>query len=415
MKIKRITAAVLILAVLTVAFGVWAITATVKNAQLSSYIAFLESNQPSTNVVSGYDADGIAAEFRGGVVTVGEAMAEYSQISAYYDMMGMDESEYADTAKQDVLEGLVEDKILQLKAQELGLYDVSEADHAAVAERVKADFDSEVEYYMSFRRDGSKTEAQVREETIEYLAQNGITLEGMIAAAEQDIWREKLYNHVTSGISATDEEVYALYEDQVAADEGAYAADYAQYEMDMTFGRTIAWHPEGIRRVDVVNIPFSAEQQNAYFEIQTALAGGDSAKLAEMDALYDELLPTAEAMLLRAQQGEDFAVLDAEAGDSYYPEGGVYVSANSTIYSNDFRDAAMGLANIGDISGLVYTDSGIAFIKYAGDVTPGAVPFEEIREQLKESCSAEVKSSGYNTQVFMWIKEAEVKYYPERF
>ena len=418
MKIKRITAVVLILAVLTAVFGVWAVTATVKNAKLVSYIALLESGSAqisATNIISGYDADGIAAEFKGGVVTIAEALAEYNEIASYYDMLGMDASEYAEGAKQDVLEGLVEEKILRMKAEELGLYDVNAEDQAALAAKAQADFDAEVEYYMAFRYDESKSEDQVRKETIDYLAENGITLEGMAAGYEQDLWRDKLYNHVTANAAVSDEELFDFYAEQVAADEAAYAADYAQYEMDMTFGRVTAWHPEGIRRVEVVNIPFSEEQQNLYYDLQAALANGDSSKLAEVDALYQQLLPAAQEMLVRAQQGEDFAKLDAEAGDSYYPENGAYVSANSTIYSEDFRNAAMSLSGIGDISGLVYTDSGIAIIKYAGDVTPGAVPFDEIKDHLRETCVEEAKSSQYNTQVFMWIKEAEVKYYPERF
>ena len=420
MKIKRITAVTLILAVLTVTFGVWAVSVTVKNAKLRNYIALLETSafqQADASLIGGFDVDtdGIAAEFKGGVVTIGEALAEYNQIASYYEMMGMDTAEYAEGAKQEVLEGLVEEKVLQLKAQELGLFEISDADRAAITERVQADFDAEVEYYMDFRYDESKSEDEIRKETVAYLAENGISFENMMADAERDIWRDKLYAHVTASAAASDEEVYAFYEKQLATDEATYATDFAQYEMDMTFGRTIAWHPEGVRRVEVVNVPFDSEQQTIYYDLQVSLANGDSAKLAEVEALYQQLMPKAEEMLSRAQQGEDFAALNAETGDNYYPAGGVYVSAESTIYSDDFRNAVMALANVGDISGLVHTDSGIAILRYAGDVTPGAVAFDEIKEQLRESCSEEIKSSQYNTQVFMWIKEAEAKYYPERF
>lgn len=417
MKIKRFTAAVLILSVLTVVLGAWAVTLTVQNTKLRSRITVLEASafQQAADLPMAYDVNEAAAEFKGGVITVGEALAEYNQIAAYYDMMGMDAAEYAADAKQEVLEGMVEDAILRLKAQELGLYEISDADRAAIAGAAQAEFDAEVEYYMAYRYDAAKTEEQLREETAAYLAENGITLEDMISAAEQDYWRTKLYDYVTAGTSVSDEEVYALYEKQLAADAAAYAADFAQYEMDMTFGRVIAWHPEGIRRVEVVNIPFSVQQQGMYYELQAALSEGDAAKQAEIDALYQQLAPTAQTMLERARNGEDFAVLDAEAGDSYYPDGGVYVSAQSTIYSYDFRDAAMALANPGDISDPVYTDSGIAIIKYAGDVTPGPVAFEEISAHLRETCSGEAKNSAYNTQVFMWLQEAEIKYYPERF
>lgn len=415
MKIKRITAVVLILSVLTLAFGAWGVIASVKNAELRERIALLESNTGQQTVsTSGYASEEAAAEFNGGVVTVGEALEEYNERASYYEMFGFDEADYADATKQDVLESLAEDKILRLKAQELGLYDISEEDHAALEAQMQAEFDDEVEYYMAYRYDESKTEDEIREETIAYLAENGITLETYVSSAEQDYWREKLYDYVTSNASVSDEDLYAFYEERVAADEASYQADFSQYEMDMTFGRTIAWHPEGIRRVEVVHIPFNEDQQVIYNDIQASLADGDSEKLSDVDALYQQLLPTAESMLLRAQQGEDFALLNAETGDSYYPESGVYVSAQSSMYTDDFRNAAMSLAYIGDISGLIYTDTGIAIIKYAGDVTPGAVAFEEIRDQLAEAYTEEIKLSVYNTQVFKWVQEANVQYYPER-
>lgn len=415
MKIKRITAVVLILSVLTLAFGAWGVIASVKNAELRERIALLESNTGQQTVsTSGYASEEAAAEFNGGVVTVGEALEEYNERASYYEMFGFDEADYADATKQDVLESLAEDKILRLKAQELGLYDISEEDHAALEAQMQAEFDDEVEYYMAYRYDESKTEDEIREETIAYLAENGITLETYVSSAEQDYWREKLYDYVTSNASVSDEDLYAFYEERVAADEASYQADFSQYEMDMTFGRTIAWHPEGIRRVEVVHIPFNEDQQVIYNDIQASLADGDSERLSDVDALYQQLLPTAESMLLRAQQGEDFALLNAETGDSYYPESGVYVSAQSSMYTDDFRNAAMSLAYIGDISGLIYTDTGIAIIKYAGDVTPGAVAFEEIRDQLAEAYTEEIKLSVYNTQVFKWVQEADVQYYPER-
>lgn len=417
MKMKRITAVVLILSVLCVGFGVWGISGSVQNAKLRSRIALLESNADMQNTdanVSDADANLAAAEFDGGMITVGEARVEYNRRAYYYEMLGMDEAEFSDGEKQDVLEGLVEDAILRMKAQELGLYEINDDDRAAIMADVQADFDAEVEYYMSYRYDESKTQQQIREETIAYLSENGITLEGMAESAEQDYWRQKLHDSVTADTTVSEEELYAFYEKQVAADEATYASDYAQYEMDHAFGRTIAWNPEGIRRVEVVTVPFDEEQLAAYNEIQTALSDGDSTRLSELDGLYRQLLPTAQSLQERARQGEAFAELNAEMGDAYASDGEIYVSAQSSMYSEDFRNAAMALANVGDISDPIYTDSGISILRYAGDVPSGAVAFETIREQLRESCIEDAKSSRYNTQVFMWIQDANVKYYPER-
>ena len=123
--------------------------------------------------VSDANLDAIAAEFDGGVVTVAEAIDEYNMIAAYYEMMGMEEADYAENAKIAVLDGLIEEKVLEAKAKEAGVYELTDAQQAEIEERVQAEYEDNINYYMAFRFDDSKTDEQVREETIAYLNENG--------------------------------------------------------------------------------------------------------------------------------------------------------------------------------------------------------------------------------------------------
>lgn len=66
--------------------------------------------------------DAVAAEFNGGTITAQEAATEYAVISEYYRMLGMNEAEYAENAKYSVLESLVEARVLEQKARELGVF-----------------------------------------------------------------------------------------------------------------------------------------------------------------------------------------------------------------------------------------------------------------------------------------------------
>ena len=94
---------------------------------------------------------------------------------------------------------------------------------------------------------------------------------------------------------------------------------------------------------------------------------------------------------------------------------GSYVSERSTLCGDDFRSAAMALESIGDVSGLVRTDGGLCILRYAGDVVPGAVAYEDVRDELRATYEEELRVSRYNATVIQWIEEANPRYHTEVF
>ena len=409
-RIKKLTAACVALAVLAAALGAWAVVVTVKYNKLSSASI---AGVPNVAATANGDPDAAAAEFDGGVVTVAEASAEYQTIASYYQLMGMNEADYADSAKREVLSGLVETKLLELKAKEAGVYELTDDEKSAIEESVRSDYEANVEYYMAFRYDESKSEDEIRQETIEYLDQNGYAYDTLLQEAQQQAWRDKLYDYVTRDMDVTDAQLREFYDSQLVSDEMKYSADFTEYEADTQSGRTPVWNPEGVRKIQYIEIPFSDEQATEYAGIQDALAFGESDQMASLDALYAALQPQAQAVLDRLNAGEDFESLMAEIGGS--GEAGVCVSNQSTLCGDEFRDAAMALPNVGSISGLVKTDSGYRILRYAADVPAGAAPFDSVKDMLRETYAVELKTSAYNAQVEKWIQDANVKYYPERF
>lgn len=418
MKMKRLTAALLVLVCLTVGMGVWAITGEMRISKLNARILELETaamNAPEpaaeSAVASLADPDAIAAEFNGGVVTAAEAAEEYALLSGYYQLMGMDEAEYAENAKYSVIDGLVEEKVLALKAQEAGVYELSDAQKAEIEERVKLEYEDNIQYYMAFRFDESKTDEQVREETIAYLNENGYSYEQMLANARQNAWRDLLYEHVTRDMTIDDAQLREFYDSQVTTAEMTYLADFTEYEMDSDGSRTIVWHPSGVRRIQAIQIGFGEEQSVEYLSLQAAIESGDTSRQAELDALYQTLEPKAQEALTRAQAGEDFAALAAEYGELRE----LGVSSQSTLCGEAFRDAALALANVGDISSPVRTDGGICILRYAADVPAGQVPYEDVKEDLRVNYEAEIKSSMYNAAVLQWMEEANIQYHLDTF
>lgn len=400
-----------VLALATAVLALFLVRGNMEIGRLNARILELEAQLagPADN----YDPSAAAAEFNGGIVTAAEASAEYELFVPYYEMLGMDEADYAEEAKMDVLNLLVERKILENKAREFGVYDLDEAALAELEQRVQAEFEENVEYYMAFRFDESKSEAEARAETIEYLNENGYAYEDLLQQAKADAWTDRLYAHVTAGFAIDDAQLRAFYEEQLQRAEAIYSANYAEYESDCAAGKAVLWHPEGVRRVQMLVIPFDFEQSARYADLQALLAAGDASRLTELEMLYGELEEAGQQMLLRIQNGESFEAMIDESG--YGNAQGVSISAQSTIFGDALRDAAMALAETGDVSGLVRCDEGLCILRYIGNVTPGPVPFENVSEELRANHTEELKRSRYNAAVLQWVAEAEVICYPERF
>lgn len=416
-KLRALTALCAALAVLAVGLGAWAVVSQVRLSKLGARVAELEANQAvgsgSVNAALDYDPDTVVAEFEGGVVTAGEAVPEYQTLAAYYDMLGVAPEDYAEDAKMTVLSGLVETKVLELKAQELGLGELTDEERARIEAQAEADYGENVSYYAQFRVEEGKTEEQAREEAVAYLAENGYTLEGAVEEALQNATQQRLFDYVTDGMEVSDEQLRAFYEEQLTNAELTYTADFSMYEQDVEAGSAILWHPEGVRRVQAILIPFDEEQSVEYLSLSAAVDGGDEAKRAELDALYNALEPEAQAAVERLNGGEDFDALLAEYG-SYGPVTGSCVSDRSTLYGESFRDAALALGAPGDVSGIVRTDGGLCILRYVEDVTPGPVPYEQVAQELRSGYAEELKLSAYNAAVVQWIADANPQYYTDR-
>ena len=415
MRMKTMTAIMLVLALIAAGMGVWAVLGQVRVNELSARIAELEA---SVNTVAEVEPialvenpDAIAAEFNGGTVSAAEAAEEYAMLSGYYQLMGMDEAEYAENAKYSVIDGLVEQKVLEIKAREAGVYELTDERIAQLEEQVKTEYEDNIEYYMAFRFDESKTDEEVRQETIAYLDENGFSYEHMLEDARQNAWRDALYDHVTGDMTIDDAKLREFYETQATTDEMTYQASFSEYELDADAGRTIVWHPAGVRRVEYFQLAFDDAQAIEYLSLQAAIESGDTARQAELDALYAQLESQAQAAVSRIQGGENFASVAAEFGGVKETS----IAAQSTICGEAFRDAGMALANVGDLSGAVRTDGGVCILRYAGDVAEGLVPFEDVAEELRMNYAEEIKTSLYNATVLQWMSEADIQYHLDTF
>ena len=428
-----------------------------------------------------YAAQIVATYGEDGIIWLKDVQEAYDSVCAQYASYGLDLAAYGmeDTVKMDLLASAVEDAVIKAKATELGLDQFDEATMADFEASADAMMQSYVEYYVSyFYPEATEITDDMRAEAEAYWASTGFSREAYAEALRNDAINAAVYDYITGDVTISDEEVQAAYEALIAKDQERYANDNSYYN-DITSGATIAWNPEGYRTVKHVLIGFNDEQTARYNDLQSQLTSlnaereailaaepaedvavaeptesteaaeavepAEAAEVAEpaeatapmrtleevdadiaacnaeLDALYGELLPTAEEVVAAFNAGTSFDELIAQynqdPGMTTEPLAsfGYPVSAASTIFDPAFTAGAMSIAEVGQISEPVRGMYGIHVIYYLSDITPGAVALDEIRDEVAQLALDDKIAATYNEQVAAWVEEANVEYFYANF
>ena len=136
---------------------------------------------------------------------------------------------------------------------------------------------------------------------------------------------------------------------------------------------------------------------------------------AAREAAYAALQPTIEEIQAKLAAGEDFDALMEEYGEDTGMQAepaktnGYAVCEQSTNWVEDFRNAAMALAKIGDVSEPVRSTYGIHIIKYVSDAVEGPVAFDEVKDTIESSLLSTKQDETYNAAVDEWVAAADAK------
>ena len=126
-------------------------------------------------------------------------------------------------------------------------------------------------------------------------------------------------------------------------------------------------------------------------------------------------MKTDEVMAKATAEGADFDALVAEySEDPGQPALGYAVSDATTQFVQSFKDAAMGLANVGDISQPARSTFGNHILKYTQDLAEGPATLDSVRDTLQDELFHTRLDAVYAEMEAAWLAEADIKQYPER-
>lgn len=142
----------------------------------------------------------------------------------------------------------------------------------------------------------------------------------------------------------------------------------------------------------------------AFYQHQLTTATNNA--FANLDAEADEIIA-------QLKEGADWDTLMAEkTDDPGMKEGaataitGYAVCDGFTSFDEPFVTAAMALKNVGDVSPKTRGAYGYYIIQYTADVTEGAIPLEEVQDELTAAQLTTKQEATYDQTIAQWVTDA---------
>ena len=361
----------------------------------------------------------VVAEFEGGVLLSNEVIPVYNDQLTTQIFAGHSADEVAEATLNSVLAQMAGDKIIAIRARELGLTELTEEDQAAIEKEAAENYETQLADYIAFVSGG----ADSRDTAAQKLAEeSGVTLESVTESVRQSWWTRKFYDDIVQEVSVSDEEVQAYYDALLVKQRETFTAYPEEFEYAHQTGEPIVFRPEGYRAVRDILIPFPDDvaEEAADLMEQLEAGGADADAQARLNELFAPLEATAEEVQKKLADGQPFAALMDEYGcDEVLQEEpmhseGYYISDGSYVNSTEYVDGSMMLEQPGQVSAPLRSMFGLHLVEYVGDVASGEVPLADVADAMRAGALKDKQAAYYAQQRQALLDAANVKYYPER-
>lgn len=395
---------------------------------------------------------------KGAVQEYTEYMLDYNEYM--YSNYGMsydrNDPENIASAQDEAITSIIQSMVSQQKMAEYGFDVYTEEELAEIEATAAEDYELyrstiEMFYFSDTELTGDELTAAIEAEmtNLGYPNQEQMVEEGKMSLAQT-----KLQDEMAKDVTVTEEEIASEYDYRVSTAKSNYEYYPSYFAEDLDSGAEIYYTPAGWRYVKHILVEFTEEAQAAIDEANTALSAKQSelrtaeaslkalgeeddkteltaqvealtAEVAELEnavtaateAAYAAIQPTVDEVQAKIAAGEGFNALietyNADPGmkaDSI----GYAVSADSINWVNEFRDASMALAAIGDVSEPVRSSYGVHFIRYESEIAEGEIGLDNVHDAIQEELLTTKKENRVTEVMNQWVEEANAKVYRDR-
>lgn len=338
------------------------------------------------------------------VCTVGDSKiprSEYEDLfNAYYQRFqyqyDMTNEQNLESLQDFVLDLMVRSEVIYQYALSKG-YTLTDDEKQKLEQDAKAQYDSIQDSYRNAAQSegAADIDARAKELFLDALEENGHTEESLMKKLTTDMQKtaitEKLETAIKSEITFTEQDAQARFAEDVQADRTAYTeapasfAD-AQGAYEQNGGVPPLYVPEG------------------YVRVKHILVSDEN---------------TANDLIARLNAGEDFDALMAEYGtdpgmQSEPSKSLGYLMNADTSFVPEFKEAALALQNVGDITAPVKTDYGYHIIKLVDKLKSGARSFSDVKDAYMSGMLEKLQTAHFNDQVDAWEDTVKITRYADR-
>lgn len=329
----------------------------------------------------------------------------------YLNSSGIEEnssnSEQCESLRDSIINNLIYDKVMLLKAKEYGCDKLTEEE----TKEIKEEFDNQIKEqiktfgdeadYSDLSSDTTVTDEMKLErgekEFNKMLESCGMTRDDIYAWIESYKISQKLLDHFKSEVDIKEAE--DALNDYIEEIKEIYNKSVSDYEKG---DYSLFWAPEGSRRIKHVLLGFDDEtvaaikkyREDKNDEAADALRTQKAAEFADKQAEVEKAIDNGD-------KWDDILLkYSADAsGSSMYPDG-YLVIPNGTSYVKEFQEAAFVPEKIGDRTTCV-SDYGLHIMIYAGS---GEVS-QEARDDIVEYLHYNISQNKYSEQMNKWVEE----------
>lgn len=374
----------------------------------------------------------VLALVNGEPMDIADAYAEYEYYSYLYRLYGYSEEEIQ-ALREEVARYYVDMRLLEEEFDKLGLT----VDEEAIQTKAEEDYESTVLEYIDYLADEELSDEENRQAAIDYLAENGYTLENAVDTARSNARLTAVIDHYTGDVEITEEELLAFYEQRVDEDRVYYEENPAAFEEAWNNGEADVplYTPAGFRTVKHILVMLSEDDQSRMYELNTrldeieqeltaeqvdkeALAAEKNEINAEIEAIMNTIMPTIEEIQGKIDAGESFESLIAQYGEDpgmQYSPDGYLLYRESDSWEPGFLQGAMALEKEGDISAPIPTSYGLHLIRLEELCQAGPVSLEEVRDILESELLEKRQTDAYTALTERLYEAAEVELYLDHF